>query len=244
MEIKVKDLDNIQKQLTFNLNKEDMERYLDSAAQRLSQDMKVKGFREGKVPREVVENSVGKEKVWQEAANEAIQDTFWKTIDEKDIEPIGMPAVNITKLVPGDNLEFTATVPVMPELNLPDYIEIAKQTAKKEKKDVQVEDKEVEASLKWLQRSRAQADADSGGEESQEQELDDDFAKSLGDFENMDALRKSIKEGIGEEKEKQEKERVRLLVLEQIRKKTKDLKIPDVLVDQELDKMEEQRMAR
>ncbi|MDX1608237.1 MAG: trigger factor [Candidatus Spechtbacterales bacterium] len=240
MQVKIKDIDNIQKELKFELENEDMDKYLDKAANRLSKEMKVKGFRDGKVPREVVESSVGKEKVWQEAANDAIQDSYWNELDKKNIEPIGMPKINVTKLVPGSNLEFTATVPVMPELDLPDYKQIAQKTLGKEQKDVEVEEKEVDASLKWLQRSRTQAD--DGGEVKEEEDIEfnDEFAQSLGDFKNMEELRSSIKEGIKAEKEKQEKERVRLLILEHVREKTKDLKIPDLLVDQELDKMEEE----
>ncbi len=65
-------------------------------------------------------------------------------------------------------------------------------------------------------------------------ELNDEFAKSLGDFENLEALNKSIKEGIHEEKENKEKEKLRLLLLEQIREKIKN-EIPEVLISKELE---------
>lgn len=237
MNIEIKDLDKIQKELKVSLDAGDMEKYLQVASERLGKDMKIKGFRDGSIPRNVVESSLGKDRVWQEATNDAIQEVYWKAIDENDIEPIGMPKVDIVKFVPGDELEFKALVPVMPDMELPDYMSIAKKTIAKEKKEIQVDEKEIESSLKWLQNSRTETDGET--QEQKAPELNDDFAKSLGGFEDLNALKKSIRDGIEKEKSAQEKERVRVLVLSKIAKST-DLKIPDFMVEQELDNMQEE----
>lgn len=266
MNVNVTDLEKNEKELSFSLTPADMERFLDSAAKRLSKDMKIKGFREGSVPRNVVESTLGREKVWHEASSEAIEESFINAIREHNIEPIGRPRVEVLKLVPDNDFEFKAIVPISPEVTLPDYKGIAKKI-NKEKKEVTVEEKEIEETLKMLQRSRAQqemseedkkdtdgkdadkkaaspsksSDGDSSGQALDEKlpELNDEFAKNLGNFENLEALKKSVGDGIKKEKEHTERERIRIKVLEEIGKQIK-IEISDVLLQNELDKMQEE----
>jgi trigger factor len=67
-------------------------------------------------------------------------------------------------------------------------------------------------------------------------EINDDFAKSLGRFENLENLKKSIKEGIKMEKENYESQRIRGEILEKIAKETK-VEIPEILIETEKKKM-------
>lgn len=67
-------------------------------------------------------------------------------------------------------------------------------------------------------------------------EMDDEFAKGLGKFENLEALKKSVKEGLLAEKEKKEKDRLRMEILEKIAEKT-EMELPDILVESEKEKM-------
>ena len=66
--------------------------------------------------------------------------------------------------------------------------------------------------------------------------VDDEFAKSLGNFRNLNQLMDSIKEGIVEEKKLKEKQRVRLEIINHIIKNSSIL-IPEILVNQQLDSM-------
>lgn len=66
--------------------------------------------------------------------------------------------------------------------------------------------------------------------------LDDEFAKSLGQFENLAALEKSIKEGMMNEKEKAEQERFRISLVSRIAKDS-EMEVPDIMIESELDKM-------
>lgn len=67
-------------------------------------------------------------------------------------------------------------------------------------------------------------------------ELDDEFAKGLGKFENLEQLKKSVKEGLSAEKERKEKDRLRMEILEKISEKT-DMELPDILIESEKEKM-------
>jgi trigger factor len=73
-------------------------------------------------------------------------------------------------------------------------------------------------------------------QERQVPQVNDDFAKSLGKFENLEALRKSMTEGILEEKKQQAKEKRRTDFIEELVKKT-TVDLPEVLVHEELHKM-------
>ena len=70
-------------------------------------------------------------------------------------------------------------------------------------------------------------------------EQNDEFAKSLGNFENLIALKQNIKEGILLEKERKEKEAWRIKTIKEIAKKSK-IDIPDILVESEIEKMLEE----
>ncbi len=70
--------------------------------------------------------------------------------------------------------------------------------------------------------------------EAQLAETNDDFAKSLGKFENLEALRKSISDGLQKEKELKESERIRLKILDEIVAKTK-ADVPEIFVDRTID---------
>lgn len=69
--------------------------------------------------------------------------------------------------------------------------------------------------------------------------LDDDFARRLGQFQTLDEVKKSISDGMTQEKIEKERERIRILIIEEIAGKAK-IEVPPVLVDTELAKMQEE----
>jgi len=73
-------------------------------------------------------------------------------------------------------------------------------------------------------------------QERQIPELNDEFAKSLGSFETLDALRKSISDGLLEEKETKEKQRIRIELIEKLAKDSK-IEVPDNLINEESERM-------
>ncbi|OGZ33458.1 MAG: trigger factor [Candidatus Portnoybacteria bacterium RBG_13_41_18] len=74
-------------------------------------------------------------------------------------------------------------------------------------------------------------------------EINDEFAKNLGDFADLAALRQSVKGGLLKEKEEQEKDRWRTKLIEEIAKKSK-MEIPEILIEGEKDRMSEELKAR
>ena len=155
MKTNIEDKKNSKKELKVTIPLNEFEEYVDEAANNLSKEMDIKGFRPGNAPREVVENSVGKEKVWQEAARIAVEKTYPAIIKEKELFAISQPEVDFVQLAPGNDLIYKASFYTMPEFDLPDYKKIATEITEQEKEDVNVEEEEVEDTLERIQDSRA-----------------------------------------------------------------------------------------
>ena len=236
MKIEVNSAGKMQKEILVSLTPKEMEQFLINATRQLSIGLKVRGFREGHIPRNVAESAIGKDKLWQEASKEAIKSSYIEIIEKENLHPIGRPWINILKLAAGNNFEFKITIPIMPQIDMPDYKQIAKDVVKKKKKDVSVEEQEINDSLKWLQKSRKDNDTS---------EFDDKFAQSVGSFKTLEELKSNIKEGLKYEKEQKAQQRIRLEVLDKIAQEL-DLEVPEILLQEELDKMQnelEQQVA-
>ncbi len=156
MEVRIKNFPKCRAELKVEVPAEEFKNFFEKAILELSKDMEVKGFRKGKVPRDIVEKEIGQEKILVEAAELAIEDNYRKAILENKVEAISRPEIEIQKLAPGNPFIFLAKVSVLPEIKLSDYKKIAAEIKKKEiNPPAGGEEKEVEDALKWLQKSRA-----------------------------------------------------------------------------------------
>ncbi len=301
MRTEIKNLSESKIEILFEVPWEQVLPYLDSAASKLSENLKVAGFRSGKIPREIVEKEIGEGKVLNNGVELLIKEKYPKFVIENKLEVISQPRIEILKLVPGNPLSFKIQAEVLPQIKLPDFRKIASQCRKKEA-SVSVSEKEVENTLNQLQKSRAEFKIQKRGakkgdfleieyqspqiennklykdsfflgkgkfipgfeenlegmKENEEKEfslkkdvfkvkvkkiqevkfpeLNNEFAKKLGNFENLDELKKSIKEGIKKEKEAKEIQRKRTEILEKISSEAK-IDVPESLVSFEAEDM-------
>jgi trigger factor len=83
--------------------------------------VKVAGFREGKVPAEVLEKNVDANSLQTEFLGEAIEQLYVAAANDQQIRPVDRPEISIKKFVPFTQLEFDAEVEVLGEVKLPDY---------------------------------------------------------------------------------------------------------------------------
>jgi len=112
----------------------------------LAPRVKVAGFREGKVPMEVVEKNLDDATLQSEFLNEAINMLYVSAIKEERIRPVDQPKVNVKKFVPFTELEFSMEISVVGEIKLPNYKKI---TSKRQ--PVKVSAKEINEVLANLQ---------------------------------------------------------------------------------------------
>lgn len=135
--------------LSVTLDKADLDAIVDHVFDELRPKVKAAGFRPGKAPNNIVERELGAESVQAEVIEHAASEHYAKAVDKLDVRPLSRPKVDLKKFVPYSELEFTATVEVMPPVKLADYKKIKKTLAK-----VDVTDKEIADVIVGL-RSRA-----------------------------------------------------------------------------------------
>ena len=122
MKVTVTTLPKAQYELLIELSAEEMKPYLDKAVEKLGREIKVEGFRPGKATFEVLKNKIGEQSIWEEAGYLAINKTLDQAIKENIKEQIvGQPQVNVTKLAPGNPLEYKVVVAILPATTLGEY---------------------------------------------------------------------------------------------------------------------------
>jgi trigger factor len=147
METKTQKLEKSQVKITVTLPWSDVEKYQEQGAQELAKKLKIEGFRPGKVPMDVLKQKVGEMAILEEAAYIAINKTMVEAIEKAipDNQAIGQPKVNINKLTSGSDLEYQIEIALLPKTEVGNYKDLGI-----EKEKVEINDKEMERTLKQL----------------------------------------------------------------------------------------------
>ena len=214
----------------------ELTKHREDLIQKLGESVTIDGFRKGHIPEKVLIDHVGEATLLSEMAERALQEHYPTLIGEAEIDAIGRPQVAITKLAPDNPLGFRITTAVMPTFELPEYKKLAHQAYEANKKELdepKVEKKEIDEVIANILQSRTQKDE--AGEDVIPK-LDDDFVKTLGEFDDVEDFRKKITESLTTDKKMQGREKVRLAIIESILEKT-EVTLPQLLIDAELDKM-------
>ncbi|MBI2054629.1 MAG: trigger factor [Candidatus Sungbacteria bacterium] len=341
MRTEIKKLPGSVVEAEIELSPEELRPYLLRAAEALTKERPIEGFRPGKVPYDEVKKRFGEHTIYERAAQLAVRTFAPQVITDNELKIVGRPEVSVyphtksrqgetpsessqdsgvgvKKLAPGNPLMFSIKTAVIPEFKLPDFERIA-QKILKTKTTPRVEPKEIDDAIQWLREERGQeklvsrpaakgdrveidftashADVEIGGGKSQNHpliigkgtmvpgfeeelvgmspndekkfslaipdshaeksiagktldfsvkmnqikerilpELNDEFAKTLGNFDSLSALTENIKEGITEEKIIKERDRLRVAMADAIAQET-SMEVPEVMVSNELEKM-------
>jgi len=150
MKYEIKEATATKKKVEIEVSAEDFNNYYSQTLKKISAEAEIPGFRKGKVPENMVEERVTKEGILSEAAEIAIRESWAKFLAESKEEAISQPQVEVIKIAKDNPLIFTAEFEILPEIKLPKL-----DSAKVEKKEVEVTDQEVEDAIKWIQQSRA-----------------------------------------------------------------------------------------
>ena len=149
MDIAVENVSELTRKVTITLPAKDVRKALDKSYKKLKKDVKLKGFRRGKIPMAVLEKNFG-EQVQGEIAEKMVQETYFDAIEEKGIDAVVHPEIAETKFADDGTFMYVAMVDVKPEFELTDYkgLEI-------EKPNTDVTDAEVDEEIETLRRSQA-----------------------------------------------------------------------------------------
>jgi len=156
MQITKKQLPASRIELTITLPWEDWQKEIEHASTEMAKNVKLPGFRKGKVPKAVVEQRFGREAVLVEAAEHAVSHSYPKVLNQENIEAIGHPAVKLEQFKEGEPLVYVVETDVMPTVVLGEWRKaIKKINQEADKQKLGVDDAEVEAELKRLTEMRA-----------------------------------------------------------------------------------------
>lgn len=125
--------------LTVEVPFEELKPSMDAAYGRIAKSVNIPGFRKGKVPARIIEQRFGIEAVLEEAVNDALPKAYEEAVRSTGIMPVGRPEIDVTELVQGAPLAFTAEVDVRPEFDLPDYSSLTVEVANATPTDDDVE---------------------------------------------------------------------------------------------------------
>jgi trigger factor len=131
--------------LTVEVDFDELTPNLDSAYRKVAGQIRIPGFRPGKVPPRIVDQRVGRGVVLEEAVNEAIPQFYGQAVDEAEVRVLSQPEIEVTHFADGEQLSFTAEVDVRPTIELPE-LEGLPVTVD----DVVVSDEDVEEQVKSL----------------------------------------------------------------------------------------------
>lgn len=138
MKTKVKKLSDSRVEITVALDAKDLASAREKAVEKLAKEIKVEGFRKGKVPVEVATKFIPENDLNAETIDLAVRTTVVEAFQKESKSPLAIPNVNVTKYVPGESAEYTATADILPEIKLCDYkkLGVKKPETKVTAKDV------------------------------------------------------------------------------------------------------------
>lgn len=141
MSVKVEKQENSKVVLEFTMSKEDFEKALDKAFVKNAKYFKVPGFRNGKVPRNIVEKMYGEGVLYESVIEDTVDDAYADAIEANNLEVVSKPELDVKQIGKGKDFIYTVTFFVKPEATVKEYkgLEVEKFSTRVTKKDVEKE---------------------------------------------------------------------------------------------------------
>ena len=138
MQVSIESSKGLERQVKIVVPAEKIDTEVLQRLQKATKTVSIKGFRKGKVPLNVVKQQYGKA-VRQEVMGEVVNSSFYDAIKQEDLKPVGQPKIDSIVDNAGQDLEYTATFEVYPEVKLAD---LSKVSIKRQVADIQADDLE------------------------------------------------------------------------------------------------------
>ena len=144
-EIKTEKKENKNKhEVTIKIDGDAWKNAIDKVFAKKQKTVKVDGFRQGKVPRNIYEKKFGKESLYLDAADAVLQDAYAKAMDDSKLVPVVQPEVNL-KNIGEEGVEFTFKIITKPEVKVNKY-----KGLNIKQEEVEVTDEEINHELSHL----------------------------------------------------------------------------------------------
>ncbi len=151
MKTKFKKISDSRVELTVTLDAKDLKAAKEKALEKLAKEVKVEGFRKGKVPAEIAKKFIPENDLNAETIDYAVRSTVVQAFQKEEKSPLVLPSVNVTKYVPDELAEYTATADIIPEVKLGDYKKLGVKMG-----EVKVTEKEIKDVLNNITSSFAE----------------------------------------------------------------------------------------
>lgn len=151
MKTKFKKLSDSRVEITVTLDAKDLAAAKEHAVEKLAKEIKVEGFRKGKVPAEVAKKFIPENDLNAETIDFAVRSTVIEAFKENEKSPLVLPNVNVTKFVPDEMAEYTATADIIPEVTLGDYKKLGVKLA-----ETKIAEKDIKGVLENIASSFAE----------------------------------------------------------------------------------------
>ena len=149
MNINVEEISSIKKKVSIEIPGDEVTKEVDSFYKDLGKKANIKGFRPGKVPRNILERYF-KDYVKAEVVQKLIGESYPKALTEANLEPVAPPVIDPGEFSEGKSFQYSAVIDVKPDIKLEGYTGLEIEGKKEELKD-----EEVEQRLKSLQNLHA-----------------------------------------------------------------------------------------
>lgn len=162
MQVSIESTSVLERRLTIGVPAARVESEVNSRLQQAAQNVRIKGFRPGKVPMNVIRQRYG-DGVRQEVLGEVMSRSFYEAVQQEKLKPAGRPAIEPKTIEPGKDLEYVAIFEVFPDVEVRDYsaIEVVKPVAELTDTDIEkmIENLRKQAGT-WEVVDRAAVDGD------------------------------------------------------------------------------------
>jgi trigger factor len=148
MQVSVETTQGLERKMTIAVPSEKVDSAVNSRLQEAARNVKLNGFRKGKIPFKVIKSKFGAG-VRQEVVGELMSQSFYEAIDQESLKPAGQPSIAPKNLNEGEDLEFVATFQVYPEISLPDFSKI-----ELERLGAEISESDIDEMIETLRKQR------------------------------------------------------------------------------------------
>lgn len=137
MQVSVEATSELSRKMTVTVSEDKISQQVNSKLQSLSGNVKIDGFRPGKVPQAVIKKRYGQQ-VREEVVSDLIQSSFYDAVRDEKLNPAGAPQIKANKIAEGEGLEYEATFEIIPEFVLMplETLEVKQFISKVEESDI------------------------------------------------------------------------------------------------------------
>ncbi len=157
MQISLETTSGLERKMTVEVPAEKISSAIETKLQNMSRQVKISGFRPGKVPMRVVKQRFGKQ-VFNEVVADTMQSSYIEAVNQEKLRPAGDPNIEPLNVEADQDLKYVATFDVYPEITLSDCASLKVDVADVEIKDSDIEiiiEKIRKQNMEWSEVDRA-----------------------------------------------------------------------------------------